>query len=345
MKIADFHPDWTNKLLSDVALPTAAREGLWEGECAFLNRDGREIPVLMVLQGHRGAGGEIETFSTISRDITDRKKAEEALGEARKQAEERALELQKANRRLSRAVAEKDDFLRAVSHDLSAPLRNIGGMAAFLKSQYAGCLDENGRDRLDRILNNVAVQNGLIQDLLELSHIKTRRGKMHQTDLDAMLRAMVGQFAFDLEKKSGRIDLTGEFPVLWCETNRIRQVFQNLVDNAIKYAHPDRPLQVAVIGQRDDHGYRFTVADNGIGMRKQDMEAIFFVFRRVHNAYTAKIEGKGVGLATVKTIVESHGGEIWVESQEGFGSSFTFTLPASAVAAPPETESESVSAG
>jgi PAS domain S-box-containing protein len=291
----------------------------------------------MVIDGHECNVG----FFT---DITERKKAEEVVVKARRQAEEKAKELQKVNKQLSRAVAEKDDFLRAVSHDLSAPLRNIGGMAAFLKSQYAGCLDETGRDRIERILNNVAVQNGLIQDLLELSHIKTRPGKVQRTDLNAMLRALVDQFSFDLEKKSGRIDFSGEFPVIWCETNRIRQVFQNLIDNAIKYAHPDRPLQVAVIGQRDDHGYRFTVADNGIGMRKEDTEAIFFVFRRVRNAYTAKIEGKGVGLATVKSIVESHGGEIWVESQEGFGSSFVFTLPATAVGAPPDQETESVSA-
>lgn len=284
--------------------------------------------------------GAVETVD----DITKQKQAEEAVTKARHQAEERARELQKVNKQLSRAVAEKDDFLRAVSHDLSAPLRNIGGMAAFLKAQYAGCLDETGRDRLERILNNVAVQNGLIQDLLELSHIKTRRGKLQRTDLGEMLRALADQFSFDLEKKSGRIDLSGEFPVIRCETNRIRQVFQNLIDNAIKYAHPDRSLQIALIGQRDDHSYRFTVADNGIGMRKEDTESIFFVFRRVHNAYTAKIEGKGVGLATVKTIVESYGGEIWVESQEGFGSSFIFTLPVSAVGAPPEAEPESVPA-
>jgi PAS domain S-box-containing protein len=266
------------------------------------------------------------------RDVTERVRAEEAVKLARQDAENRALELQKVNKQLSRVVAEKDDFLRAVSHDLSAPLRNIGGMAAFLKSQYVKCLDETGQNRLDRILSNVAVQNGLIQDLLELSHIKTRRGKLQQTDIHAMLREMADQFSFDLEKKSGRIDLNGEFPVVWCETNRIRQVFQNLFDNAIKYAHPNRPLQIAVIGQQDDGKCRFTVSDNGIGMRKEDTESIFFVFRRVHNAYTAKIEGKGVGLATVKTIVENHGGEIWVESQEGCGSSFIFTLPVSPVA-------------
>jgi len=306
----------------------------------------RVINFRVVSSPIKDESGRIVAAIEMVEDITRQKQAEEVVSRARRQAEEKAAELQKVNKQLTRAVAEKDDFLRAVSHDLSAPLRNIGGMAAFLQSQYADRLDATGRDRLDRILNNVAVQNGLIQDLLELSQIKTRRGKLQQTDLGAMVRALADQFAFDLEKKSGRIQLSGEFPVLWCETNRIRQVFQNLMDNAIKYAHPDRPLQIAVIGQRDDHGYRFTVADNGIGMCKEDTDAVFFVFRRIRNAYTAKIEGKGVGLATVKTIVENHGGEIWVESQEGFGSSFVFTLPASA-AAPPETESEpeSLSAG
>ena len=110
--------------------------------------------------------------------------------QAKLEAERRAEEIQKVNRKLEGAVTEKNEFLRAVSHDLSAPLRNVAGMASFVKSRYADKLDDIGRDRLDRIMNNIKNQNELIQDLLELSRIKTRRGSFQRTDTAGGVRAL-----------------------------------------------------------------------------------------------------------------------------------------------------------
>lgn len=477
MKMCDVHPEWTNRLLVETALPTARRDGVWAGECAFLHRDGHEIPVLMVLLAHKTSSGEVEVLSTISRDITERKRAEEkiahgylfqtalsdllhasledlsieemltralervtsvpelalekkgivflaqdnqerllltascgeigelrnicatvplgkclcgraletgkltfashldgrhethcegtqdhghygvpiissaqkvlgvmslyvrpgvernperegfleavanvlagiierkwseeAVSRAQTETEARAKELARVNRQLQRTMEEKEDFLRAVSHDLSAPLRNIAGMASFLKTQYKSCLDDTAQDRLDRIVKNVTVQSGLIRDLLELSRIKTRRGKFERTDLAELVHGLIEQLGFDLEKKSGEVLVEGDFPTIWCEANRMRQVFQNLLDNAIKYAHPERPPRIVISGRRREGNYVFSVSDNGIGIAPEDTEKIFFVFRRARNAYTAQIEGKGVGLASVRTIVETYGG-------------------------------------
>jgi|GEM_PF-4067881 len=287
--------------------------------------DGTEFFAAVLLTRMEIEGKPI-LMSTV-RDVTEAKQAEAALRWAKTEAETRARELDMLNHRLKRAIEEKEDFLRAVSHDLSAPLRNISGMASFLKTKYATALDETGQDRLERIIKNVTVQNGLITDLLELSRIRSRRGRFELVALDKLVQGAVEQLAFDIEKKSGHVSVEGQFPAIWCEPNRIRQVFQNLLDNAIKYAHPDRPITVNISCEKKDNLFQFAVRDNGIGISPTDAEKIFFVFRRVHNAMTAHTEGRGVGLASVRSIVEMYGGEIRVESQEGQGSAFIFTLP------------------
>ena len=272
---------------------------------------------------------QLSGFTETVEDVTERKRAETALIRVSADAEARAQELDKVNRRLTRTIAEKEDFLRAVSHDLSAPLRNIAGMISFLKNRYADKFDHVGHDRLQRILRSVSLQNDLISELLELSRIRSKRGRFTQTPLESLVRTVVDQFTFDFESNNGNVSVNGDFPVIWCEPNRIRQVFQNLLDNAIKYAHPERPISVNITCQHLDNAFQFTIRDNGIGIAPENTEKISYVFRRLRNPTTAHTDGKGVGLASVRSIVEMYGGEIRVESDEGQGSSFIFTLPES----------------
>src|SRR3954470_14558396 len=165
--------------------------------------------------------------------------ANENLAEANKGLEEkvkqRTRELEHTNSRLSSEIAEKEDFLRAVSHDLNAPLRNISGMAAMLLMKHREKFDDDIIHRLERIQKNVEVETDLIGELLQLSRIKTRRQKLEPVNVDEMVRELQGVFENDLKTRGIELILDTELPSLVCEKARLRQVFQNLIDNAIKY--------------------------------------------------------------------------------------------------------------
>ena len=278
------------------------------------------------------------SFNEMARRIRqhqqDLQVANANLAEANRSLEEkvrhRTSELESANKRLSSEMAEKEDFLRAVSHDLNAPLRNIGGMATMLLMKNRAKFDEEIVHRLERIQKNVEIETNLIGELLELSRIKTRRQKMEMVDLDALVRDIAGIFENDLKQRQISIEIDKPLPTICCEKSRMRQVFQNLIDNAIKYMGegPVREIHLGCItvGQEVE----FWVKDTGIGIDKDDMPKVFYVFRRGRNSAEMNVAGKGVGLASVKSIVETHGGRIWAESEVGKGSAFHFTMPSKA---------------
>jgi signal transduction histidine kinase len=276
----------------------------------------------------------------------------------------RTAELERANQRLSREIAEKEDFLRAVSHDLNAPLRNIAGMAAMLLMKHRQTFDEDVIHRLERIQRNVQVETDLIAELLELSRIKTRRQRMELVYLDTLVRELGEVFAQDLETRQIRLIYDTPLPALVCERARIRQVFQNLVDNAIKYmgegsaaeeggqrsevggqegnaslgtqpgstehadvTAPGTRLKEIHVGAADGpNGPEFWVRDTGIGIEEEDLDKLFRVFRRGRSLAVQSVAGKGVGLASVKSIIETYDGTIRVESRLGHGSTFRFTI-------------------
>ena len=257
----------------------------------------------------------------------------------------RTSELEQANARLSREIAEKDDFLRTVSHDLNAPLRNIDGMVSMLLTKQRAQFDGDVIHRLERIQKNVEVETSLIGELLELSRIKTRRQKMERTPIGDVVREVSDLVSQDLESKGIRLVVASDFPTLVCERSRMRQLIQNLVDNAIKYMGPgadpsrlreagfdiasgiDQVVREIHVGCRmtGEHP-EFHVRDTGLGIDPDDMNGLFRVFRRGKSRSVQAIAGKGVGLASVKSIVETYGGSIRVESTVGIGSTFSFTI-------------------
>ncbi len=245
---------------------------------------------------------------------------------------ERTAQLEVANKRLSAEITEKEDFLRAVSHDLNAPLRNISGMATMLLMKHRESFDEDVIHRLDRIQKNVQVETDLIGELLELSRIKTRRQKMEEVDIDALVRDFGGLFESDLRERGIQLIIDNPLPAMNCENARMRQVFQNLIDNAIKYMGegqpgPAGPVRAIHVGaQRRAGEIEFYVRDTGIGIDAEDLTKVFVVFRRGKNTSAQNVAGKGVGLSSVKSIIETYNGTIWVESQVGKGSTFRFTI-------------------
>jgi signal transduction histidine kinase len=261
---------------------------------------------------------------------------------------QRTAQLETANNRLSTEIAEKEAFLRAVSHDLNAPLRNIDGMASMLLLKYRDKLDEDVVHRLERIKKNVEHETGLITELLELSRIKTRRQKMEMVEIEPLVRQLRDVFENDLKTRDIKLVIRSPLPVLECERARLRQVFQNLIDNAIKYMGepPDggtehagpaagpaagtaagrKPREIHVGCTMRMTEAEFYVRDTGIGIEPEDLDKVFQVFRRGRSAAVNAVAGKGVGLASVRSIIETYNGRIWVESKLGEGSTFKFTI-------------------
>ncbi|QNN21099.1 HAMP domain-containing histidine kinase [Planctomycetales bacterium ZRK34] len=241
---------------------------------------------------------------------------------------QRTRELEKANTRLEQEMVEKDQFIRAVTHDLGAPLRNIDGLASMLMLKHKAHLEEDVLSKLERISANVKAENELLNDLLELSRIKTRQGRKHDIDLQEVINSIRDSLGFDLESHRIELCVDASMPALHAERNRIRQVFQNLIDNAIKYM-PDEATErkISVGAERGhDHEWIFHVRDTGHGIAEKDQQDIFQVFRRARYSGNPHAAGRGVGLATVKTIIEHYGGTIWVTSKPPHGATFFFTL-------------------
>ncbi len=249
----------------------------------------------------------------------------------------RTEELMHINLRLQREMSEKEDFLRAVSHDLGAPLRNVAGLTRLVDRRYKNLLGDEGREMLTRISSNVKNELQMIEQLLELSRIKTRRSRAVEIDLNELLGEIRADLSYTIQERKIHLATSDILPIIYGEKNRIRQIFQNLIDNALKYMgeQPDPHIDIGWAEHRDC--LMFWVADNGIGIPPDQRGKIFGVFRRIRRSEVMSVEGKGVGLATVKSIVEMYGGEIWVESELTQGSTFYFTLSKSLVGQPTGT--------
>lgn len=251
---------------------------------------------------------------TIFRDITERKRLEEA----RTQAEERQLqllaELEMTNKGLK-------DFAYIVSHDLKAPLRAITSLAEWLSADYSDKLDEEGKEQLALLLSRVKRMHNLIESILEYSRI----GRMKENKQEIDLNTLIADVITMINPPEGiAIKVGDKLPTILCERTKTEQVFQNLLSNAVRYM--DKPKGQITIGCSEETGYwKFYVADNGPGIEERYYEKIFQIFQTLKPR--DEVESTGVGLSIVKKIVESQGGEIGVDSKVGVGTTFFFCLP------------------
>ncbi|MFA6134517.1 MAG: HAMP domain-containing sensor histidine kinase [Phycisphaerae bacterium] len=268
-------------------------------------------------------------FDTMAEQIAQsRQRLVEANERLESKVEHRTEELEIANRRLRDEMAEKDDFLRAVSHDLNAPLHNIGGLAAMTLRKWREQLPQEVTARLERIRANVEAESILISELLELSHIRSRPERREAVDFAHLLREQALSFEYALHSRNIELKIHGEMPTLYVEKNRVRKVFQNLIDNAIKYMNRTEGGRIEMEYRRGRTFHEFRVCDNGPGVPQGQEQAIFNIFRRGESQESSRVEGKGVGLAVVKAVVSNYEGRAWVESHEGIGANFCFTLSA-----------------
>lgn len=261
-----------------------------------------------------GRDGVVKGFIELVEDISERKKAEKALEKLNKDLELAVLNLGRSNKELQ-------DFAYVVSHDLKAPLRGIKTLAQWISTDYAGSLDENGRDQLNLMLSRVDRMHNLIDGVLQYSRV----GRVKENKVQINLNELVSE-AIDMIAPPENIAITveNELPVIEFERTRIAQVFQNLLSNAIKFM--DKPEGQVRIGCVEEDGFwKFSVADNGPGIEEKYFEKIFQMFQTL--APRDDVESTGVGLTVAKKIVELYGGKIWLQSKVGQGSTFLFTLP------------------
>ena len=257
----------------------------------------------------RDSRGNINGVMAVITDITERKRAEE-----------------ERERLLAEIVAKNQEleaFVYTISHDLRAPLVSLDGFSSLLKRESKNQLGEQGQHYLERIRANVAHMNTLITELLELSRIGRVVGPEEEIDVGVLLREIEEGLVLKLEQEGVEFIVQQPLPAVRGDRGRIRQVFANLIENAVKFRSLERRLRIEVGCEEEGGFYRFHVRDNGIGILPQYQEQIFEPFRQLDSG----IEGVGMGLTLVKRIVEHHGGRVWVESELGKGSTFYFTIP------------------
>lgn len=225
---------------------------------------------------------------------------------------------------LTRSNVELEQFAYIASHDLQEPLRKIASFTEILGERYADSLDETGRQYMHYVIDGAKRMQNLIRDLLTYSRVGSGELDIEPISSEEIVREVVKDIELAIQEKKVAVQL-GVLPIVPADVAQLRQLFQNLIGNAVKFAGETSP-KVEIGAVREGNDWLFTVSDNGIGLNPEYAEKIFVIFKRLHTreAYP----GTGIGLALCKKIVERHGGRIWVESELGKGARFRFTLPA-----------------
>lgn len=263
-------------------------------------------------------GGE-EAIVAV-RNITVQKKAEIAL-------QEKLRELDEKNKQLTQYIDSNfqlEHFAYIASHDLREPIRTVHSFAQLLKKKYEYLLDQDGIKSLNFIIYGAVNMNQLIDDLLTYSRVSSEAHVIQTLSLEKLLTDVTDSLTSFIKEKDASIHIK-EIPlVIQANFMKIKQLFQNLITNAIKFHHPEKKPIVYISGIEQEEHWLFEVKDNGIGVPDNMRETIFQLFKKIH--YQPEHHGTGIGLALCKRIVDNHEGEIWVESQPGVGSSFYFTI-------------------
>ena len=274
-------------------------------------KDGTEFPIEMSLSCQKNNNGRY-SFTGIIRDITSQKKAKEQLLEKSK-------EVEKINNELK-------DFVYTVSHDLKEPLFSINGYVTRLYETYYDTYDEKGRKFSNRIKANIEIMSNRIQEILEVAKVGIIAYDFKEHASEDVIKNVLATLQDKIEANNINTLIQSNLPTILCDEKRIRDVFFNLVTNAIKFMGDDKKRQVTIGYNKIEGYYEFFVEDTGIGIRKEYQNNVFKIFSRLKQI---EAEGTGVGLIIVKKIIEMHKGEIWIESPiaKGKGTRFCFTIP------------------
>lgn len=319
--------EFTGKLVDDI-LPAYLVEALMGNlEKAISQRRVQTFNYPLMLKGQlhhyevRLSAVNAQECIVVIRDMTNLRLAQQRL---RRKVEE----LDRNNEMLTRYVdsnTQLENFAHTVSHDLREPVRTMKSFAQLLQSKYGARLDEDANTYLGFIADSAQYMNVLIEDLLEFARFTNSSEPGFKTvDVQALLETVQDSLRGMIQDKNAMVQVEGPMPTLQGNPTKLRQLFQNLISNGIKFSRPGVKPVIRIAAHQEGALWHFKVSDNGIGIEEADYKRIFQLFRRLHSKKI--FPGSGIGLALCKRVVEQHGGDISVESEVGKGSTFYFTL-------------------
>jgi PAS domain S-box-containing protein len=297
------------------------REGQWAGELVHHRKDGSQLTVASQWVLHKDEQDHPTAILEVNTDITERKQAEEQIrllnADLEQRVEKRTAELTAANKEL-------EAFTYSVAHDLRAPLRHIDAFTRIVHEEFSAHLPEEAVRYLENIRKGSRHMSQLVDDLLNLARVGRQELKRRPMPLDQLVRDVVADLKHETQGRNIEWRLQ-PLPTLACDPGLMKQVFANLLANAVKYTRP-RPLAIIEVGCLKLNGDSAVyVRDNGVGFNMKYADKLFGVFQRLHRS--DEFEGTGVGLATVERIIRKHGGCVWAEGALDKGAAFYFSVP------------------
>lgn len=310
--------------------------GHWSGMEALeiLKNAAMDIPLILV----SGALGDVTAVECIKQGATDyvlkdslarlpvsirRALKEKQLRTERRKAEQ---ELGDKVEELARSNRDLEQFAYVASHDLQEPLRMVAAYTQLLAERYRGKLDEQGKKYVNYAVEGATRMQTLIQDLLAFSRAGSQSMELQSTDCNSVIQRALKNLQGSVQDSHAIVNYE-DLPQVPADPRQLEHVFQNLIGNAIKFRGAEPPV-IEIAAEKRGNSWLVTVSDNGIGIAPEHAAEVFVIFQRLHTR--EDYAGNGIGLAICKKIVERHGGRIWVESQEGKGAAFRFTLPVTA---------------
>jgi PAS domain S-box-containing protein len=305
---------------SDILARIGRGEGVDHFETVRVRKDGKNIDVSATVSPMRDSSGVVVGASNIARDITERKLAEKKIRKLNDELEHRVVE---RTAQLEEANQELESFTYSVAHDLRAPLRHIAGFSGILVEEFGPALSAEAQRYLQRIQEGTQRMGRLVDELLTLAKVGRQPLNLQIAGLNSIVQEVIGMLQPDVEGRQVEWKIA-DLPFVECDPALLRQVFQNLISNALKYSRP-RSHSVIEIGQilQNEQPVVF-VRDNGVGFSMKYADKLFGVFQRLHRS--EDFEGTGVGLATVQRIIKKHQGQVWAEAELDKGATFYFTL-------------------
>jgi len=265
--------------------------------------------------------GRVNEILGVSRDITERKLAQQEIARLNEELEQRITE---RTSQLTISNNELEAFTYSVSHDLRAPLRAIIGFSTILNKDYADSLDIEAKRMLRIICDNVKKMDRLITDLLAFSRLSRSEINLLRPNMNGIVKVAYEANSAEEDRKKITFILH-ELPDVPCDPSLMGHVWGNLISNAIKFTTPRINRIIEISGKKEGALVKYEIKDNGVGFNPKYSDKLFEVFQRLHRM--DEFEGSGVGLAIVKRIINRHGGNVSAEGKEGVGSTFTFSLP------------------
>ncbi|MBF0166742.1 MAG: PAS domain S-box protein [Alphaproteobacteria bacterium] len=280
-------------------------QGRWAGEVWNRKKSGEVYPELVSINAIKDDRGAVINYVSFFSDITSLKQTE---------------------RLLRQKNADLQQFAHVASHDLQEPLRMVVSFLQLLKKRHDGDLSSEAQEYISFAVDGALRMNNLVRDLLEFSRVDSKAELNKPVEIAKVLANALKNLDVSIQESKANITLPTELPCLPGDENLLCSLLQNLIGNALKYRDPNRVPEIRLEVSEGQGLYKFSVIDNGIGIKPDYFDKIFMIFQRLHTR--EEYPGTGIGLALCRRIVERHGGVIWVESKPGSGSTFHFTLPA-----------------